>query len=70
MAPIMFQHDNAPEHKPMVRSNEETAFKAAVEELKWPVQKPDLNPSEQPPGLLTATSLMLLWPNEYKSSQP
>jgi hypothetical protein len=42
--PFLFQHGNAPVHK--VRSIQKWFVKISVEELDWPVQSPDLNPTE------------------------
>ena len=69
--PFLFQHDNAPVHK--ARSIHKWFVENGVEELDWPAQSPDLNPTDCEPGLIAQhqcpTSLMLLWLNGSKSPQ-
>ena len=42
--PFLFQHDIAPVHK--ARSIQKWFVKIGVEELDWPAQSPELNPTE------------------------
>ena len=69
--PFRFQHDNAPMHRS--RYIQEWFAEIGVEELDWPAQSPDLNPSntfgmnwnaDSEPGLIAQhqcpTSLMLV----------
>ena len=74
--PFLFQHDNAPMHKG--RSIQKWFVEIGVEELDWPVQNPELNPSEHLWDELECplraspncpTSQMLLWLNGRKSPQ-